>query len=215
MGMGLAPIKFFKTHHDRIVLMHLQHMKNYEIAEELGITPQRVHQVLKDPAAQRQIAEFRRRLREVVHEDIEGRMLKLGPSALENIAQTIDAEIPAHHRAKKHQDDVSLKLLDRLGYTPRSDRATDGEGGLRMDRDLQERLVGALESSERIHEYDAAEEADYRLVEGSDTVTSTTGSRNGNGLVEQEREPPGDNTKIPRVPDAHEPPVASSGDVHQ
>jgi predicted transcriptional regulator len=160
----LAPMKFFKFKHDKIIIMHLQGMKNYEIADELGLTPTRVYQVLKDPAAQMQIQAFRREMRKSAHTDIEGRMTELGIAAIENIAQTIEVEIAPGHRAKKHQDDVSLKLLDRLGYTPRTDRAIE-DTGIRMDRDLQERLVGALEETETVHAFDEAEEAEWHEVD--------------------------------------------------
>ena len=140
----LAPMKFFKFKHDKIIIMHLQGMKNYEIADELGLTPTRV----------------RAEMRKAIHVDIEGRMTELGTAALENIAQTIEVKIEPGHRAKKHQDDVSLKLLDRLGYTPRTDRTID-EGGIRMDRDMQERLVIALEDTEDVHAFDEAEEAEW------------------------------------------------------
>jgi hypothetical protein len=156
-------MKFFKTKHDRIVLMHLQGHKNIEIADELGLTPQRVHQVLTDPSALMQINRFRQQLRAKAQSDIEMRMLSLGAAAVGNIAETIEANVPVGSRVKKHQDDVSIKLLDRLGYTPRSDRAKDDEGGIKMDRDLQERLVSAMESTRVVHQYDAAEEVEYHL----------------------------------------------------
>jgi len=160
----LAPMKFFKFKHDKIVIMHLQGMKNFEIAQELGITPTRVYQVLKDPSAQMMIQRFRREMRKKAHSDIEGRMTELGVHAIENIALTIEAEAQAGSRFKKHQDDVSFKLLDRLGYTPRTDRAVD-DGGLKIDRDLSERLVQALEQTQEVHAFDEAEEADWHLVE--------------------------------------------------
>ena len=81
-----APMKFFKVKHDKIVIMHLQGLKNTEIADELGITPQRVHQVLRDPAALALINRFRQQLRDVAHGDIEMRMLSLGAMAVGNIA---------------------------------------------------------------------------------------------------------------------------------
>jgi len=149
--------------------MHLQGMKNYEIADELGLTPTRVYQVLKDPAAQMQIQRFRREMRKKAHSDIESRMTELGTAAIENIAETIEVKIAPGHRAKKHQDDVSLKLLDRLGYTPRTDRAID-EGGIKMDRDMQERLVGALEETRAVHAFDEAEEAEWHEVDDIEAV---------------------------------------------
>ena len=156
-------MKFFKVKHDKVVIMHLQGLKNYEIAEELGITPQRVYQVLSDPAALVLINRFRQQLRDKAHNDIEMRMLSLGAMAIGNIAETIEADVPVGSRVKKHQDDVSFKLLDRLGYTPRSDHARDDEGGLKMDRDLQERLVSAMESAQTVHQYNAAEEAEFHI----------------------------------------------------
>lgn len=144
--------------------MHLQGKKNFEIADELGITPTRVHQVLKDPSAQMMIQRFRREVRKKAHDDIETRMSELGVQAIENIALTIETEAQAGSRFKKHQDDVSFKLLDRLGYTPRSDRAPD-EGGMKLDRDLSERLVAALEQTSEVHAFDEAEEAEWHIIE--------------------------------------------------
>lgn len=161
---NLAPMKFFKFKHDKIILMHLQGMKNYAIADELGLTPQRIYQVLADPSAQLMIDRFRRAVRKKAHEDIETRMTVLGADAVENIAETIEAIVPVGSRIKKHQDDVSFKLLDRIGYTPKSDRAGE-DAGMKMDRDMQERLVTALEQTKTVHAFDEAEEADWHEVE--------------------------------------------------
>lgn len=179
-----APMKFFKTKHDRIVIMHLQGLKNIEIAEELGMTPQRVHQVLRDPAALALINRFRQQLKDKAHSDIEMRMLALGAMAVGNIAETIEAQVPVGSRVKKHQDDVSIKLLDRLGYTPKTDRAREDEGGMKMDRDLQERLVKAMESAQTVHQYDAASEAEYHLEERPSPVSPASPRAEGAPIQE-------------------------------
>lgn len=169
-----SPIKRFKPRHDLVVLLHMQGRKNVEIAKSLDMTPEHVHGVLQDPKALMMIEKYRLQVQTHFMDDVETRLLGLGAAAAENIAETIEAEVPIGSRVKKHQDEVSFKLLDRIGFTPKT-RGDDGGGAVKFDRDIQERLAKALEHTRQIHEYDEVEEAEW--LEGSDTVTSkSTGS---------------------------------------
>jgi len=163
-GKALAPIKRWKPVHEQIVLLHILGKKHVEIAATIDMTPQRVMQVLKDPRAEKQIAQSHTRLKTFFKDEVEGRMMSLGPTAVENIAETLEAEIAPGVKAKEHQDRTSLELLSRIGFGKRDTVEHQGAGVGKMDRDLQERLVSALEKSSGARAFDAAEEAEWREV---------------------------------------------------
>ena len=189
-----SPIKRFKPRHDLVVLLHMQGRKNVEIAKSLDMTPEHVHGVLQDPKALMMIEKYRLQVQTHFMDDVETRLLGLGAEAAENIAETIQADVSINSRVKKHQDEVSFKLLDRIGFTPKT-KADDGGGAVKFDRDIQERLAKALEHGQKIHEYDEMEEAEW--LEGSDTVTSkSTGSGRDLGA--------GDNGAGPTAPEIAE-----------
>lgn len=157
----------------------MQGRKNVDIAEILDMTPENVHLILKDPKAMMMIEKYRRQVQDNFMDDVETRLLGLGAKAVDNIAQTIEAEVPLGSRIKKHQDDVSFKLLDRIGFTPKSKNEEAG-GAVKFDRDIQERLATALEHTRKIHQYDEAEEAEWNEV--SDTVASKNSTGSGRDL---------------------------------
>ena len=190
--MALDPIKKFKPRHDLVVLLHMQGKKNIDIAETLSMTPERIYQILDDPKSAMMVDRFRKQMQEHFMEDLETNLIGLGPEAVKNLAETINAEVAVSSRVKKHQDDVSFKLLDRIGFAPMSKDNT-GTGSVKFDRDIQERIAGALESTRQIVEYDEAEEAEW--MEGSDTVTSRNSTGSGRNLGT------GDNGAAPNAPD--------------
>lgn len=184
--MEQAPIKRFKPRHDLVVMLHLRGRQNTEIAEALNLTPQRVYQILQDPKAQMMIEKFRKQIKDSFIQGVEEQLVDLGPAAVENIAKTINTNIPVGARAKKHQDDVSFKLLDRIGFTPKSKEDERDGSSARFDRDIQERIASALEQSRQIHAYDEAEEAEWIEIEGSDTVTSNNSTGSGGDVEADE-----------------------------
>lgn len=144
----LAPIQNWKPRHDIVVALHCSGDTNIEIAEKTGYTEVRVSQILNDPQARERIRRFQKRIEQKMHEDIGGSVLKLAQKSLRNISKTVDADIPVSAvSAKKHQDKVGLELLGIVGYTKNSE-GKRGDARPALDRDIQERLVSAVEKSE-------------------------------------------------------------------
>ncbi len=173
--MAKVPMKRFKPRHEMIVFLHMRGKKNNEIAEALDITSESVWQVLSDPAALLMIDALRTELRKTFVDGIEEQMMELGPIAVERLQETLESEMPVGSRAHKHQDEVSFKLLDRLGFSPSRRDGETGSKGINLDRDIQERLAAALEKSKEVDTYDAAEEADWEEVKESDEVKVANG----------------------------------------
>jgi hypothetical protein len=174
--MSIPAIRNRKPIHDRVVLMYLQGMRRNEIATMCDMHPSRVYQILKDPVSQSMVVEARRRLAITVHERIESRMVDGGEEAVSNLLETIEADVPVQAAMKKHQDRMSLELLDRIGHG--KEKQQGSEEGIRFDRDLQERMVSALEqANEKKQVFDMAEEAEWHAVEEDEIVEDSVTSR--------------------------------------
>lgn len=145
----LAPIQNWKVRHDKIVLLHLAGLSNKEIAAALDLTEQRVSQVLQDPLAKQIIAAGRDAIRKKLLSDVEDRIVHLAHRSLENIEETVNAEISPLHPMKRHQDKLGLELLSMIGYH-RAPAPTPA--GPSVPAEVFERLTRALERSERVRE---------------------------------------------------------------
>lgn len=159
----------WKPIHEQIVMLHLLGKKNVEIAAIVERTTASVGQVLSTRQAHEMIHEGKNRLQEFFVENVEERLIALGPRAVTNLAETIEAEgLNPGSAAKKHQDGVSLELLNRIGFT-KQDRHLGGEGTLgQMDKDLQERLVAALEKSTEKEKFDSVQEASWEELDSEE-----------------------------------------------
>lgn len=173
MADSVPEVKRWKPRHDIMVLMHVAGKDNNEIAAHLGILPQRVSNVLNTRRGAARVAEMRERILGSVEEEIEAKLTTLGPKAVENIRRTIVAETPASSlRAKAHQDKVSFELLSRIGFGRRDGNGNGGEGGIKLDRDMQERLVAGLEKSAeatRIYDMDVQDAVVMEKPNGDDS----------------------------------------------
>ena len=156
MAASIAEVKRWKPRHEIICIMHVAGRPNSEISPQVGIEPERVSYIINSKRGQARVEALRKQILGGVAKTIEDQLSILGPTAVSNIARTIEAEIPASAgRAKAHQDKVSFELLSRIGYGRKDQVGGAGEGGIRLDRDIQERLAGALEkSSEATRIYD-------------------------------------------------------------
>lgn len=168
MALSVAEVKRWKPRHELICLMHVAGRANNEIAPSVGVNQERVSYIINSKRGQARIEALRKQIIGGAAKSIEDQLTILGPRAVSNIARTIEAEIPASAgRAKAHQDKVSFELLSRIGYGRKDQAGSQGEGGIRLDRDIQERLAGALEkSSEATRIYDM-EIQDAVIVEES------------------------------------------------
>lgn len=149
--------KKWKPVYDRMCMLRVLNYTMEEIATSLDYTPERVYHILATKRAKREMQKMAEGLRQRTLANIEERLTSLGTRAVENIAKTIEYDIPVGSRAKKHQDNVSFELLSRIGFG-KSDKEQKDDGGIKLDRDLQERMVTALEKSDearRIYEIEA------------------------------------------------------------
>lgn len=146
---GLTKNLKWKHKYDRMVFLSLQGWTLEQISDEIGCSPNRVSVVLCSRAGKEHLAEWSERLAERCLSTIEQGLVGLGPKAVENIAKTVNAEIPeSASRRKQHQDKVSFELLGRIGFGRKETDKTPTESGLNgVPRVLQERLVAALEQS--------------------------------------------------------------------
>ena len=158
-----------KPWHDQVVLLHLQGVAVGEIAKAMAKSVWTIRNVIKDPRSQAIVMEAKTRWSATIHEKIDTKMVDLGETAVGNLAETLEADIPVNMRLKEHQDKMSLALLDRIGHGVQ--RQDKGDAGIKLDRDLQERMVTALESSESKKQvFDAAEEAEGHDAEEDPTL---------------------------------------------
>ena len=145
---SLAPIINWKPRHENIVVLHLNGWSNIAIADYMGITPVRVHQVLQDPQAQAVIRATMSRVRENLSAETADRLLELTEKAVERIAETLDMTFVPGTDPKKHQDNVSLQLLKGKGFLS-DDRGEDGKVKERIPVSLLERFTEALEATNK------------------------------------------------------------------
>ena len=139
----------WKHKYDRMVFLSIQGWTLDEIAAEVGCTPGRVSIVLCSRPGKEHLALWQERLADRCLSTIEQGLVGLGPKAVKNIAMTVDADIPEKAtRRKQHQDKISFELLSRIGFGKKETGRAVDEGGLNgLPRELQERLVSALEQS--------------------------------------------------------------------
>jgi len=168
VAQSVAEVKRWKPRHELICLMHVAGRANNEIAPSVGVQQERVSYIINSKRGQARIEALRKEIIGGAAKNIEEKLTILGPTAVANIARTIEAEIPANAgRAKAHQDKVSFELLSRIGYGRKDQAGGEGQGGIRLDRDIQKRVAEALEQSAeatRIYDLDMQ---DAVLVEES------------------------------------------------
>lgn len=147
MALSVPEVLRWKPRHEMICLMHVAGKANNEIAPVAGVNQERVSYIINSKRGQARVEVLRKQILGGAAKTIEDRLTILGPTAVSNIARTIEAEIPTSAgRAKAHQDKVSFELLSRIGYG-RKEQTGTGDSSIRLDRDIQERLAGALEQS--------------------------------------------------------------------
>ena len=132
--------------------------------------------ILNDPRAKKLIALNRKHVLTGLQKEIGDRMIDLGVRSIDNIAQTVEADlrtedgegnvtVPVGSAAKKHQDMVSFELLKRIGYGG-SPEGEDKERRPLMSKDTEKRLVEGIERATQAQiTYDQAEEAEFEVVD--------------------------------------------------
>lgn len=155
---SLVDNKDWKPKYERMLVMRLQGYDNETIADCFGVTTVRVSQVLNSPMALKGMKELKSRLRESAFSQIEDELLDMGQKAVENLRQTIESDLRDEYgdvnpgsKAKRHQDDVSFKVLETLGYGKGSAEQKTGKE-VSMPKEVGDRLVAAIENSDRATE---------------------------------------------------------------
>lgn len=159
-------IKKWKPRHSQVVFLHVAGYSNKSIAAQTDFNPEHVSYLLNDPRAQKAIREIEERMFKNFDQRTRRKMQALGDMAIDNIAQTVMADlsdVSVGSKAKKHQDDVSFELLDRIGYGRKQASRPGDDQGTQLPEQVGERLAEAIEKSE------VAEQADeIEMVETED-----------------------------------------------
>lgn len=140
-------VQVLKPKHDRFIMLHIAGYSNIEISTITGDTPEYVGQVLLDPKSQDLIQEARTRVRGNLMDSIEDKLVVLAHKSVDNLAKTVNAEIPVRHPMKRHQDKVGLDLLTKLGYGLKSN---DEIRRNTISQESIDRLAKALEGADRV-----------------------------------------------------------------
>jgi len=146
-------VKTWKPIHTKIALLSATGMKNIEIAELVGMTPAWICRILGDPRAERLKEAFVERLRDNLMTSMGDRIVALAEDALENIEQTVVADIDPDSARKMWQDKVSLEVLNRAGFGKNA--APRVSGGIVLSKEASDELVEAIKKSDearRLHE---------------------------------------------------------------
>lgn len=162
-------IQNWKPMYDRVVALHLAGYKNVNIAAITGYAEAHVSKILNDPRSQKAIKKLQKRLRENFHQRIEDQMLDLGEEAIRNIAETLEADIQAGTKPKKHQDKMSFDLLDRLGHGKKQAESESGSG-VKLSDESVDRLANALNKSDEAKRmWEKDEDGEWKEADDEET----------------------------------------------
>ncbi len=166
----VAPIVQWKPIHDQIVALHIAGYGCDAIGTIVGRSKGNVAAVLKDPRAKKATAIARKHTYGSIMNAVGDRMVALGEKAVDNIADTINAElhdedgkVAVGSKAKTHQDNVSFALLERIGFG--RNQKEEGDNGLKLSPETEKKLVEGIEKAiEANVAYEAIEEVPFEEV---------------------------------------------------
>lgn len=130
-----------------IVSLHIAGNPNKKIAAAVGITPERVSQVLSDPQAIAVIQRVKNSMRLKMEEDIEDKLVVLASESVDRIAETITHEFLPGSDEHEHQDRVAIKVLQGTGFLKKESPEGGGKTREVPSTRLLERLASALEKA--------------------------------------------------------------------
>lgn len=159
-GKGNKLVQTWKPIHEQVVIMYVSGCSYAEISEATGFSETWIGTILKSEIGRERREELARRVSERIVESVEDRMVNLARKAMHNIEATINADVPlAALKVKKHQDSVSIKLLESIGAFGKNG-SLGGTGSRQplMSKAGEERLLEAMK------------EADKARAQGSDIV---------------------------------------------
>lgn len=150
--MASAAIQKWKPIHENVVQLHISGMKNKRIAKLCGLTKERVSQILCDPQARVIIRQRNLRVREELAKEMDGRLLILSERSVERLEETMDVAEQTGTDAKKHQDNVALKILQGRGFLTRTVDESRTRERQPIEASLLERLTSAMEKANKARE---------------------------------------------------------------
>lgn len=167
--MGLPAIKHWLPKHEVVVQLKIARWKNEAIAEEVGLTKERVSQILSDPRARAIVRARNHQIREDMGKSIGGRLLKLADKSVKRIEETMDQSFDPSENSemKRHQDNLGLKLLQGVGYLGGEEKK---EGERKLDGEMGSLLLKALKKSNDLAEKREEEERSKELVQEAQVV---------------------------------------------
>lgn len=176
----IAPIIQWKPIHDQMIALYIAGYSFDAIAKALNRARTTVANVIHDPRAQKAIEFAQKRTFSTIMTAVDDHMVTLGPKAVKNVAETINADIvdsegrPAiGTKAKIHQDNVSFELLNRIGYS-RGGQKEDA-GGIRFSPETEKKLIEGIERATKAEiEFKRGEEVEFEEVKDGNGQRSGT-----------------------------------------
>lgn len=154
-------VKTWLPIYDQMVIMFIAGATYQQISDELDYSTTRIGYVLKSEAGQARIREFVEKINERALAGIGAKFTELAQKAVINLEETINAQIPIQAlKAKKHQDFVSIKVLEMAGFGKGGEKAKKPDQPL-MSPDGEKKLIEAIKMADR-----AQIEAEDEVIEG-------------------------------------------------
>lgn len=164
-------VKSWLPIYDQMVIMFVSGATYQQISDELDYSTTRIGAVLKSELGQARIKEVADNINERVMAGIGGKFTHMAQRAVQNLEETINADIPIQAlKAKKHQDFVSIKVLEMAGFGKGGDKTPANTQPL-LSKEGEKRLVKAIEMADRakIEAEDEVIEGEYYDVEEEDS----------------------------------------------
>ena len=148
--------------HETIVGFHLLGRKNTEIAKLVRVSEGTVSKVINDPRAEAIVRRAQERLRKQLHQSIGEKLICLGDVGVMQLEKTIVTDFEAGTNAKKHQDHMTLAVLDRIGYGKQVE--IKHSKGTQITKETEDRLLAAIEKANTVLEIDAMPETVAEVI---------------------------------------------------
>lgn len=160
-GTALAPIVNWTPKHELVVQLSLANWDAKDIAEEVGLTPTRVSQILQDPRAKKTRNAVIEKIRERMGENLEEQLANLRQTALDQLSLTVCAPFDVGTRAKIHQDNVCLDLLK--GHL-KGDESKGDSSGDKVPVELLDKIVSAMDRSNEAKRLNSGQVIEAKII---------------------------------------------------
>lgn len=172
--------------HDRVAMLYAAGVPIVEISKAVGFVVKTCQRIVDSEHGQKIVQTIRARLRERLLEDVEAQLDVTTKLSIQVIRRTLEADIPATHKAKPNQDRVAIKLLQGRGIL-KNDIGGSGTGGFSMSPEQFDRMMGAIGRSDQatagdpFEGLDEVQEAEFEIIDGEEgkEVFETASSAEG------------------------------------